>query len=276
MNGNDFMGIIGGLDDSLIQEASVRPAVRQRRVLTRWIAAAVCFVILFGCTAYATGMFNNVFNHREYNSNEHEYIGKIEVQGYAIETELPIVDPAEIKGDVRSIKTEEGTGSVYGLKKEDLPGYIGYGPFDGIWFPYDKYEAFVSIEEESPEDGIKTIKVGVCNFTVSKATFDVISPDNADADFLVKSTATIRVKTKTDKADLEPFGVRYTERDEHTVITSKGGCECHIITADYEGRFSIMGVTAKNGIWYEMTVYFRNESDRTEAERIVRAWAEQF
>ena len=274
MNTIDLIEKTADINTDLLEEAAALKRTPYKRL--KISAVLCCLIASLGVTAYATGMLNNVFIHREYNSNEHEYIDGIEVQGYAIETELPIVDPAEIKGDVRSIKTEEGSGGVHGLKKEDLSGYIGYEPFDELWFPYDKYETLVSVETERPEYGIKTIRVSVCNFTVSRAEHDVISPENADSDFLVRSTATIRVRTKTDTTERELFGIRYTESDEHTIITSKSGCECHIITSDYAGHFTIMGVTVRNGIWYEFIVNFRNESDRAEADRIVRAWAEHF
>ena len=105
MNGMDFLTILGELDDSLIPDATESTVNRRRRVLKRWIITAVCLVLVFGATAYATDLFGIRFpsEPKEGTMTIRDNEGKNGAyKTYSLEVCAPAVDKKLINGNVQA------------------------------------------------------------------------------------------------------------------------------------------------------------------------------
>ena len=305
MTGTEFIKNMNGLDEDLIQEAS-GPVRKKRVTRVGWAAIAACLVVVFSVTAYATDLFGISFNvvpDRGYMTVTDGNGNVEELKTWSVEAWMPPVNPKYIKGDVNklakvirdqilannkgefvadppnTIQHLPESYFVHGLSADEAVKYVGYKYLEAPWFPYEKSNTYIEVTGRASDDGsgygLQEISIHINNLDPADDT-KYILPDGYSGFLLIDSEVFMVI---SDNDLLGMYGAEWCEKEEHYVITSQNGYECHIIDSgemDYSYPYkSIFGITIKNDLEYRIRVTF-SENNRIEAERIVREWAEHF
>lgn len=272
MNTFDLIEKTADINSNLLEEAATLK--RKPHKGLKIAAVLCCIIVALGATAYAMDMFGIRFPDTPKEGTmtiKSKEDGSREYKRYTLEALVPAVDRQLIKGNVQNdlARIDEYINSnhvdpdpcvVTGLSPEQAADYIGYEYLEPVWYPYD--------------DGITVLCTENNHISVDAINENCGTKDNW---LMVNSGVSFVI------GDPESSGYRgfsWTEKDNHYTVTSRNGCECHIVEYSFvtggEAPFNkISGITIKNGLIYNFDAIF-SENNRAEAERIVRAWAEHF
>lgn len=280
MRNDQFMSAMTDMDDDILLEAApgacdmaaLKKSRRLRSVKT--LVIVLCAVAVFGGAAYATDLFGIRFSSepKEGTMTIRDNEGKNGAyKTYSLEVCAPAVDKKLINGNVQdeldAIKEYIDTNKkdptpkyVTGITPEEATEYVGYQYLEPVWLPNEKCNTVIRVDNNS-----------ICIYAYNE---DCGTRD----DWLMLHSRVFF--TISDQGSSGYMGFMWTEDDDHYVINSKNGCECHIVEYRFitggEAPFQkICGYTIKNDLIYNIDVIY-SENNHAEAQRIVREWAEHF
>ena len=272
MNKFDLIEKTADIDTDLLEEAAT---LKRKPYKGLKIAAILCCIIVaLGVTAYATDMFGIRFpdTPKEGSMTIRDDIGnRSSYKTYLLEAFVPDVNREQINGkvqdDLAAIKEyidinqkDPASKQITDTTPKEAAEYIGYQYLEPVWFPDEACNTVIRIEYNN-----------ICIYAYNE---DCGTRDNW---LMLHSRVSFTI------GDQESSGYRgfmWTDEDNHYVINSSNGCECHIVEYRFitggEAPFNkISGYTIKNGLVYNIDVIF-SENNYTKAQSIVREWAEHF
>ena len=296
MNGELFLQKMDDIDADLLLDAAA-PARKKRVPKVGWAAIAACLVLCLSTTAYATGLLDAVFHPGPVGETwTYREVNGVPVDGDEVHALIPSVHSSEIKGKVMELSDVIGkqleamnngtfvpdlpavqfpeSYTKLGLSAKEALKYIDYENLETPWFPYNDQKAMVTASGQLSEDG-KECDIFNIEFEINNVdeNGDLMLPLGTEGLLAVKSYVWISVN---DEEDHDTYtGLSWTELDKHEVIKSKHGYECHIVWYDHGSEQQVFGTAIKKNLVYDISIMF-SENNRTEVERIVRAWADHF